>query len=62
MSEWSLPWPELHPDPTTDWLLKEAIMARYVQQRADAETEQEKVGGVTPENLAILKERLRGGR
>lgn len=62
MSEWSLPWPVLHSDPTIDWLVKEAIMARYEQQRADAEAEREKVGGVSPENLAILKERLRGGR
>lgn len=59
MSEWSLPWPVLHSDPTTDWLLKEAIMARYAQLRADAEAEQEKVGGVSPENLAVLRERIR---
>lgn len=36
-------------------------MARYAQQRADAQAEEEKVGGVTPENLAILRERIRGG-
>jgi hypothetical protein len=45
-----------------DWLVKEAIMARYVQQRDDETAEREKVGGVSPENLAMLKERLRGGR
>lgn len=45
-----------------DWLLKEAIMARYVQQRADDEAEQQKVGGVSPGNLAALRERLRSGR
>lgn len=34
-------------------------MARYAQLRADAEAEQEKVGGVSPENLAVLRERIR---
>lgn len=41
-----------------DWLIKEAIMARYAQLRADQKADEGKVGGVTPENLAILHERL----
>lgn len=61
MSEWSLPWPELHADPTTDWLIKEAIMARYMMMRAERQEEEGKVGGVSPENLELLRARLRGG-
>lgn len=61
MSEWSLPWPELHSDPATDWLLKEAIMAFYVTQRGDEQEAAGKVGGVDPENLEALRARLRGG-